>query len=284
MWKRVLAVFKWYFNFSQVNAISQAREENRKSLRLMWVMAYLFGWGMTLYLVVGLIQDIMEYKVDTNIRHERMQKMPFPSVTICPNNRIQCQHLYDAIINCENNSECDRNHLYCGLFVNTKCAEVQGLVNIIGEANVTDHTSSICYRINDTQEWQNYLSQAKKKGYKTFYGSLTTEEMKSLAHQPKDLFINCTFGKSEFAWTLCNHLMSEGGTRIFSSSFGVCYAFNARSNFPADLNQMIRDLKNNKEKELSSRIPGSRFGLQLLINIEGEWYQKISSENIFLLK
>ena len=253
MWKRVNAVFKWYFNFSQVNAISQAREENRKGLRLMWVMAYLFGWGMTLYLVVGLIQDILEYKVDTNIRHERMQSMVFPSVTICPNNRIQCQHLYDAIINCEKTSECDRNHLYCGLFVKTKCFNAPGLANNTGEATTTDQTSSICYRINGTEEWQKHLSRAQKKGYKTFYGSLTTEEMKSLAHQPKDLFINCTFGKSEFAWTLCYHLMREGGTRIFSSKFGVCYAFNLRSNFPAELNHKIRDLNNIKVKELSSR-------------------------------
>ena len=270
MWKRVNAVFKWYFNFSQVNAISQAREENRKSLRLMWVMAYLFGWGMTLYLVVGLIQEILEYKVDTNIRHERMQSMPFPSVTICPNNRIHCQRLYDAIINCEKNLECDRNHLYCGLFVNTECIDAPGLVNITGEATTTDQTSSICYRINGTEEWQKHLSRAQKKGYKTFYGSLTTEEMKNLAHQPNDLFINCTFGKSEFGWTLCYHLLNNGGTRIFSSTYGVCYAFNLRSNFPADLNQMIRDLKNNKVKELHSRIPGLKFGLDLWINIEGE--------------
>ena len=54
--KEVKNVFKWYFNFSQVGAISQAREEDKRGFRWIWLLGYAIGCSMTLFLVYDLIQ------------------------------------------------------------------------------------------------------------------------------------------------------------------------------------------------------------------------------------
>ncbi len=59
MWKEIRNVFKWYYSFSQVGAISQAIDEgNKKLFRFVWFVTYAIGWGFTMYLVYNLAQGI----------------------------------------------------------------------------------------------------------------------------------------------------------------------------------------------------------------------------------
>ena len=81
MIEEVKGVFKWYFNFTQLGAISNAREEDRKSFRILWFIAYALGWVFTFYLVKELVYSIYQYEVDTKIRDDQLSAMPFPSIT-----------------------------------------------------------------------------------------------------------------------------------------------------------------------------------------------------------
>ena len=94
MIEEVKGVFKWYFNFTQLGAISNAREEDRKSFRILWFIAYALGWVFTFYLVKELVYSIYQYEVDTKIRDDQLSAMPFPSITGKTENPLNITRFY----------------------------------------------------------------------------------------------------------------------------------------------------------------------------------------------
>ena len=63
----------------------------------------------------------------------------------------------------------------------------------------------------------------------SLYIQLTTFEMESIAHTPKDLIVLCKIAGGPSR--LCRNFVQEGGTLIFSPFRGVCYSINLRA-FP----------------------------------------------------
>ena len=59
-----------------------------------WLLIFLGLLGLTLYSLVLLIVDIYKYPVLTSNYMERSQGIPFPAVTVCNLNRVNCQNLY----------------------------------------------------------------------------------------------------------------------------------------------------------------------------------------------
>ena len=107
-----------------------------------------------------------------------------------------------------------------------------------------------------------------------WYSELSTTDMKKLAHQPQDLILDCSF--SMMKTTLCNHFKTLGGTRIFSTSKGVCYSLNLKEYFPEDLTESLKAtrsmenvMQSGEMKETDIFYSGPIMGLQLILNLEG---------------
>ena len=91
-----------------------------------------------------------------------------------------------------------------------------------------------------------------------YYLKLDHDEIAEIAHQPKDMIIGCIYSKQvREKDPRCTNLLTKGGTKIFTPSYGVCYMFNFKGlqpeNYPA-----------------VTFYPGEEYGLQLTINVESK--------------
>ena len=263
--QEVSNVFRWYFNFSQVGAISQAREENKRSFRLVWIMIYVIGWILTLYQVVRLIHRIQKYEVHTNIAEEIKKELRFPAITFCNNNKVHCKHLSTLISEC-GLTNCTRKSLYCELLVGTKCRKDNNLCK-------GDNEDSWNFTTYEQVEPKMVISP-----FELAYLKLTADEMQKVAHHPQDLFIRCQFDDNARN-ALCLHLKRKGGTKLFSSRHGVCYSFNLREFFPSSLKDDIKqkesqnlDIFPDNSRDLRQLHPGPYFGLDLMLNLETDFH------------
>ena len=89
--------------------------------------------------------------------------------------------------------------------------------------------------------------------YEEYMSKLTLEELKSIAHQPKDLVVECLFDQTEND-SECLLLQREGGHELMLMTFkqNLCYTFNYHWN---------------RENE-TKKVPGDLQGIELLINLE----------------
>ena len=168
----------------------------------------------------------------------------FPAIVICNNNKVQCQHLYDLILECKKSS-CPRRELYCKLYAVTKC----------GEAPIQTN-GSICLAY-----------EFEKLKHNELYAQLETWEMKRLAHKPKNMFKTCEFISDHLTGNglgakMCKSLIENGGTKLFSVKYGVCYSYNFKN-----FNDGKTDSKGDTVS-LKQIMPGAK-GLELVLDIEG---------------
>lgn len=83
-----------------------------------------------------------------------------------------------------------------------------------------------------------------------------------MAHQPKDMIIECVYSAQLRASDpRCTALITNGGTKIFTPSYGVCYMFN------------FKGLRAEQYSPVTF-YPGEQYGLQLTINIESMYNVK----------
>ena len=89
--------------------------------------------------------------------------------------------------------------------------------------------------------------------YEEYMSKLTLEELKSIAHQPKDLVVECLFDQTEDD-SECLLLQREGGHKLMLMTYkqNLCYTFNYHWN---------------SENE-TKKVPGDLQGIELLINLE----------------
>merc|ERR1711963_676450 len=124
--------------------------------------------------------------------------MPFPSITVCNSNRIHCGNLRKMVLDCRNSTACEREDLYCRIFVKTKCYEIFP-------------NNSVCiyddYYPNKTEGPINNKHK--------LINDLTTTELKRALHGPETLIARCKMGWSKLGTILCKHFKSKGGTLIF---------------------------------------------------------------------
>ena len=94
------------------------------------------------------------------------------------------------------------------------------------------------------------------------YLKLDHGEISEIAHQPDDMIIDCVFNKRVRGGDpRCTHLMTKGGTKIFSPSYGVCYMFNFNG-------------LNIEKYPANTFYPGDEYGLQLTLNAETIYYMQ----------
>ena len=80
-----------------------------------------------------------------------------------------------------------------------------------------------------------------------------------MAHQPNEMIIECIYMKRiRHKDPFCTELIKNGGTKIFSPTYGVCYMFNFKG-------------LNEKTNGLTNFMSGEEYGLQLTLNVESKY-------------
>ena len=93
------------------------------------------------------------------------------------------------------------------------------------------------------------------------YLQLNRNELIDIAHQPKDMIKGCIYLKRiRQKHPFCTDLIDNGGTKIFTPTYGVCYMFNFKG-----INKTV--------PPLTSYQPGEEYGLQLTVNIESKLFK-----------
>ena len=100
-----------------------------------------------------------------------------------------------------------------------------------------------------------YSKRINPNDFYEAYLQLTMNETIAIAHRPQDMIKGCIFGEYPSLQN-CTEL-TRGTVKIFSPDYGVCYGFN------------VLDRYTDKDS-VYSVYGGPKFGLQLILNIEGK--------------
>ena len=177
---QVMEVIAWHYSSTQVGAISHSREENKPVFKLLWMFIFFIGLALTFRGLFDLVTKIQKYEVNTAINVEKRTFLEFPAVTLCNNNLIHCQHLFDMIAECEKDSSpCPKREIYCNMYVLGNC-KVTPIVGGSGNPVCIGHTFDIATQINGTYDFKTDRALL----FDIWFLSLSTDEMKKLAHQP----------------------------------------------------------------------------------------------------
>ena len=102
--KQLLDVFGWFWNFTSFGGFTQSRESDNSISKCAWLILAIFGYGITFFQCYKTINTFFLFETNTQITFDTgtafLTNIGFPSVTICNSNRIHCDRLYNAIINC----------------------------------------------------------------------------------------------------------------------------------------------------------------------------------------
>ena len=80
---------------------SKARDTDNHLSRVIWLLLFVLCGAMTTYGVYAAIEDFQSWPSVTSIILQHNDKVEFPAVTICNLNRVHCSHLYNMILQCE---------------------------------------------------------------------------------------------------------------------------------------------------------------------------------------
>ena len=89
------------------------------------------------------------------------------------------------------------------------------------------------------------------------YFKLDARAIYLIAHQPQDMVKSCKM-RGHNGDRKCDDL-KKGYDSVFTTRYGICYMFNARK-------------PNTSENDLVSNYGGPSFGLELLIDMESEFF------------
>ena len=122
------------------------------------------------------------------------------------------------------------------------------------------HLQRVCFRIseNATTEKEK-VTEGTIHDFRKAYLELKHDELLEMAHQPSEMIIECIYMKRiRHKDPVCTELIKNGGTKIFSPTYGVCYMFNFKG-------------LNEKTKGLTHFMSGEEYGLQLTLNVESKY-------------
>ena len=122
------------------------------------------------------------------------------------------------------------------------------------------HRQRVCFCISENATTPKAeVTEATIHDFRKAYLKLKHDELLEMAHQPSEMIIECIYMKRiRHKDPVCTELIKNGGTKIFSPTYGVCYMFNFKG-------------LNEKTKGLTNFMSGEEYGLQLTLNVESKY-------------
>ncbi len=165
-------------------------------MKIIFLLAWLAGFGFTIFLIIDSIQDYYKYDVTTQTRLIREQSMIFPKITICNADRFVTDDSISFLANVLRN---DMN--------------LSKFVNAYSTAGASTDLALVNRFITDNVYFQ---SQAL---YAAFSADNTTRM--SLGYDKETFIKSCVFNS-----TPCGHNFIE---QIYDIKLGNCFTFNGQN-------------------------------------------------------
>ena len=135
---KVQTTWKWFTEFTTISGIGQVVVSKEKAWKLFWCLATTTFMIITIYQVIKVVKEYLEYDVTTKLSVEPEDVMQMPSVTICNNNRIHCGNLLQRIILIDDDNNMKKRSM-CKLLILTGCDISVQLAEIQQTGNVTSN-------------------------------------------------------------------------------------------------------------------------------------------------
>ena len=95
---KILHEFARDTNIEGVNNAGRSPSNIRKAI---WLLIFIFLAALTVQDLVSLTKEFLSWPVDVSTRIDHKDAIPFPSVTICNQNRVSCRRLKEFLARCQ---------------------------------------------------------------------------------------------------------------------------------------------------------------------------------------
>ena len=85
--KELSDVFGWFMAFTSIGGLSQVHATNLTASKAIWVVLFLMGFGMTMFGMFQVFSEFLARGITTKVTFGTVDKMTFPAVTMCNQNR-----------------------------------------------------------------------------------------------------------------------------------------------------------------------------------------------------
>ena len=95
---KILHEFARDTNIEGVNNAGRSPSNIRKAI---WLIIVIFLAALTVQDLVSLTKEFLSWPVDVSTRIDHKDAIPFPSVTVCNQNRVSCRRLKEFLARCQ---------------------------------------------------------------------------------------------------------------------------------------------------------------------------------------
>ena len=95
---KILHEFARDTNIEGVNNAGRSPSNIRKAI---WLIIFIFLAALTVQDLVSLTEEFLSWPVDVSTRIDHKDAIPFPSVTVCNQNRVSCRRLKEFLARCQ---------------------------------------------------------------------------------------------------------------------------------------------------------------------------------------
>ena len=95
---KILHEFAQDTNIEGVNNAGRSPSNIRKAI---WLLVFIFLAALTVQDLVSLTREFLSWPVDVSTTIDHKDAIPFPSVTVCNQNRVSCRRLKEFLARCQ---------------------------------------------------------------------------------------------------------------------------------------------------------------------------------------
>ena len=95
---KILHEFAQDTNIEGVNNAGRSPSNIRKAI---WLLVFIFLAALTVQDLVSLTREFLSWPVDVSTTIDHKDAIPFPSVTVCNQNRVSCRRLKEFLDRCQ---------------------------------------------------------------------------------------------------------------------------------------------------------------------------------------
>jgi len=262
---KILHEFARDTNIEGVNNAGRSPSNIRKAI---WLLIFIFLAALTVQDLVSLTKEFLSWPVDVSTRIDHKDAIPFPSVTICNQNRVSCRRLKEFLARCQSgHPDCKNKSILEQLFEEGSCnstkppsgekqpqstgTSLDGMKKPKARIQSQMDKSSLEDKLKSTNQGAQFGVEQK---FLSLYSSLTEEERFQIGHSVRDLVKSCTFRGFD-----CMGMDEDTFDHevVLNPVYGNCYNF-----YLVDPNIG------------QSSMSGASYGLSLDLNIEPDDYLK----------
>nr|XP_053631798.1 uncharacterized protein LOC128688110 [Cherax quadricarinatus] len=118
-WTVVSDTWSEFWTSTAISGISNAGRANDRLPRVLWLLLFGVGTYYTVRDTIGVIDNYLSYPYTTQMDLQHMSTVQFPAVTVCNQNRLSCQKLFNKMLEVLSNTSVNSYVSGSGSHLNT---------------------------------------------------------------------------------------------------------------------------------------------------------------------